>query len=265
MIPIFILLVGLILGSFIGAFTYRLERGVSISKGRSRCPSCKKVISWYDNIPVLSYFLLSGKCRRCKKKISFRYPIIEASTAILLLSIYNVVTAKESLLFGNSIFSKWQSLMGFLFWPFILFLVTLLVSIFVIDFEKKIILDKLVFTGVAVTLLLFLFFGLPFLENLLSGLLVSSFLLFLHIITKGKGMGLGDVKLAILGGLLLGPKLTLVWVFLAFVIGAFVGSFLILLKKAKLKQQVPFGPFLIFSLFVVLFFGETLLKMILFN
>lgn len=265
MIPVFVLFLGLIIGSFIGAFTYRIERGASISKGRSKCVSCKQKIAWFDNIPVLSFFLLKGKCRKCKKKISIRYPIIEALTALLLFGIYLQISTKDNLIYASTLFPQWKHLMGFLFWPFILFILIIFISIFVIDLEKMIIPDELVFSGLVITAVVFLISKHPyFLKNLFTGFIASLFLLLLHIITKGKGMGLGDVKLAILGGLLLGARLTMVWIFLSFIIGAIVGLALILFKKAKLKQQVPFGPFLIFSLFVVLFFGETILKMILF-
>ena len=143
-----------------------------------------------------------------------------------------------------------------------MFLLTLiLLSIFFIDFEHQLIPDKLVFWGVGLILVAFFlldFNGLTL--SIFSGFVASSFLLFLNLITKGKGMGLGDVKLAILGGMmLLNIQMTLVWIFVSFLTGAFVGIILILGKKAKFGRHIAFGPFMIFSLLLTLGFGNKFL------
>lgn len=262
MFPIFVALAGLVAGSFIGAFTYRHPKGIRISKGWSRCVKCKKRIVWYDNIPLISFILLKGRCRNCKKRISTRYPIIEAATSISFLSIW-WANGLCSTSFTNSLFCLWKTSLGFYFWPFLFFLLFLLISIFVIDFEKRIIPDRLVFAGIIVTTFVFLLTGNELIyQNFLAGLLLALFFLLLNIITKGRGMGLGDAKLAVLGGLLLGLKYSFVWMFLSFLIGAIVGMVLILVKKAKFGQQIPFGPFLAFSLFIILVFGDILVKML---
>src|SRR5260221_14472708 len=117
----FLGILGLVIGSFLSAFTYRFPRDISTAKGRSKCPRCGSLISWYDNIPLFSFILLSGKCRNCQKPISIRYPIIELTTAVVFVVVgFNILN---------------------------LVLACILISIFVIDFEHQIIPDELIFIG----------------------------------------------------------------------------------------------------------------------
>jgi prepilin signal peptidase PulO-like enzyme (type II secretory pathway) len=241
---IFLLIVGLVFGSFISALTWRYPLGISIAKGRSICPNCRKQIAWYDNIPLFSFILLGGKCRNCKKKISFRYPAIELSTALGFL-----LTLQGFPLQGvYSIYS--------LIFDLILFCV--LEIIFIIDLEHQVIPDLFIFLGLF--FLLFTVHGSLF-ANLLSGLLCASFLLVIHLLTKGRGMGLGDVKFAVLGGMLVGLPLSPVWLFVAFLTGASVGIILIIGKKAGLKSKIAFGPFLVIAIPITLVFGNTILRL----
>ncbi|CAN5325826.1 A24 family peptidase [soil metagenome] len=225
---VLLLVFGLVIGSFLGALSYRLPRRISISEGRSECPNCHRQISWFDNIPLFSFLFLLGKCRNCKQKISFRYPLIELSTAIIFIIIgFNIVH---------------------------LIIASVLIAIFVIDLETQIIPDELVFIGIVV----FLLAGFSFI-NLLAGLLSALILLLLNIMTKGKGMGLGDVKLALLLGAMVGLDKFLIWLFFSFASGAIVGIMLILFKSAGLKQKIAFGPFLIIGLVLTIFFGSQFL------
>lgn len=232
-IYLLLLVLGLVFGSFFSAFSWRYPRNISIVHGRSFCPKCKEQIKWYDNIPLLSFILLGGKCRKCKKKISWRYPIIES------------ITALGFLLIGMNIFS--------------LIIFSILFLIFIIDFENKIIPDSLVFLGILVSIISF---HSP-VSNLLAGFIAAFLLLFIHLITRGRGMGLGDVKFAVLGGMLTGLNLMLIWLFLAFLTGAAVGIILILGRKAGLKDQIAFGPFLILSIPLALIWGQKILEIIL--
>lgn len=216
------LLLGLVFGSFVNVLIDRTPQGESIL-GRSRCPKCKSKIFWYDNIPLLSYIFLKGKCRKCKRAISYLYPAIELLTAILF------VLSPLPLL------------------PYI----PLLVALFFIDFQKKLLPDTLVFTGMGISFVAnLLLFPDVFYAHLFFGFLAASFLLLIHLITKSRGMGLGDVKFSIFAGLLLGP-LVLHYFYFAFILGAVYGIVLIILDKGKLKSEVAFGPFLITSLFLV--------------
>ena len=235
---------GLIIGSFLSSYTYRLPRGRTIIKGRSICPSCKKKIHWYDNLPLLSYLLLKGKCRNCGKKISIRYPLIELTTGLGFVGVWFLSDGFVSLLF----------------W---LFLFSLLLAIFVIDLEAKIIPDELIFAGfIASTFFLLVVKPSDFYIHLFSGFVAASFLLLVHILTRGRGMRLGDVKFALFGGILLGWPLSLVWLFGAFLTGALVGSILILAKKTSFGKQIAFGPFLVLSLIIVLIWGENLFNLL---
>ena len=261
---IFLLIIyGLIAGSFLTAYTYRLPLGMSIKKGRSICPNCKKKITWYDNIPLLSFLLLRGKCRECGKKISFRYPLIELVSAAGFVGVnYLASSCGGNPLLSSNLICSWQSRLGVFGLPFMLLIFLTVLMIFIIDLEKRIIPDELSFFGlVLVFLSLLLADPSSLYVHLLTGLGAGVFILLIHIITSGKGMGLGDVKLALFVGTLLGWPGTVVWMFGAFLTGAVVGTILILFKKMTFGKQIAFGPFLIISLIITLIWGEVLLRL----
>ncbi len=243
---------GLVIGSFLGAFSWRLPRGIKIVFTRSQCPNCKHKLSWFDNIPLISFFLLKGKCRYCHKKISWRYPLIEITTA----TIFVAVVSFPNLLSQNI---AWLENLTFLRIPFFLFFFSLLILIFVIDFEQQIIPDPLVFGGLGICFFYLFLIDSSFLYTyLLAGCGAAVFLLLIHLFTQGKGMGLGDVKLSILMASVLGIKNTLVWLFLAFLIGGLVASLLLLSKKKHLGEKVAFAPFLVISFIITAFLGVDL-------
>lgn len=239
---ILIFIFGLIVGSFLGALSFRLPRGISIAKGRSFCPKCKKMISWYDNIPLFSYMILGGKCRNCKKHISLRYPLIEFFTALGFLLIF---------FFLNT------NLLSLVYY---LLTYCLLVLIFVIDLEHQIIPDGLVFSGIGISIIFFLFSNTYFYPNVFAGFLAASLLMLVHLATRGRGMGLGDIKFAVWGGMIVGFDLFLIWLFMSFLTGGIVGVFLIFSKKAGLKDKIAFGPFLVLGLVITLIYGNSFLK-----
>ena len=254
-------LLGLIFGSFISALSYRLIHGISIFKGRSFCDKCKKQIRWFENIPVFSFYFLKGRSACCREYISLRYPIIEFATTIVFF-----VTGYVFIHSGNLLNPEllWNKLLGVLTLPYLLFISVFLITIFVTDFEKKLILDSCIFIPLAVILIIIIFFNPDYTyANLFLAFAAASFFLLIHLLTKGKGMGLGDVKLVLIPPLILGWPYTVIWLFLSFIIGAASGVILILMGKAKFGKQIPFGPFLILAYFIVLFWGEKLL--ILFN
>jgi prepilin signal peptidase PulO-like enzyme (type II secretory pathway) len=246
MVILFIFILGLLLGSFVGALSYRAPRGVSIAKGRSFCPLCKVQIAWHDNIPLISYLILGGRCRHCGKKISPRYPLIEFSTAILFVGVFIL----RNIIFINL---GWQA------WWLLLALIPLFVCLFVIDWEHQILPDELIFLGIALAIGFFVLNDQQIIfANLLAGFAGSIFLLIIYFATLGRGMGLGDVKLAILLGLILGPSLTVLLFFVSFIIGGSLGAILLATKNAKLKDKIAFGPFLIVGFFVTLFLGSQM-------
>ncbi len=253
MIIIFFTLIftlGLIVGSFLNVLIYRLPRNLQFIKGRSFCPNCKKRINLYDNIPLLSFILLRGKCRNCGKKISLRYPLVELITGgIFLLSYLSHLSFLSYLLISG------------------------LIVIFFIDFDFQIIPDEIIFPLIVLYLLRFVLN--LFISHLTTNYLLlttysplfsafGSFLFFylIYILTKKKGMGFGDVKLAFLMGLVLDFPKIIVAFYISFLTGAFAGIILILVGKARLKQKIAFGPFLTFSTIISLLWGEKIVEIL---
>lgn len=249
---------GVVIGSFLSAYTYRAPLGDLVSRGRSYCDRCKKQLVWYENVPLLSFIALRGKCSGCDKKISRRYPIIEGMTGLLFVLIgerfFNCVNLGVS-----QVVCSWSS-HGLLTLPLLLVIASIFIAIFVIDYEHQIIPDELVFFTMSIIFFAYLLGDVPIYIPLLSGFSTATFLLLLNIFTFGKGMGLGDVKFAIPAGMVLSFPLSLVWMFLSFLMGAIVGLVLIASGKSKFGKHIPFGPFLVLSFFITLLYGEWLLQ-----
>ena len=260
MTAILLMVIGMAIGSFLGALSYRLPRAQTVMKGRSLCDYCKKKITWYDNIPFLSYLFLGGRCRHCAKKISKRYPFIELSTGLVFLGTY-VLLNNCSIEIAQT-FCNWSDGLKLLTLPFLLFVASVMIVIFVIDLEQKLIPDELSLFGFLVVLVAAIFLT-SFFASVFAGFLVSVILLFIHLVTKGRGMGLGDVKLALFAGTFLGWPYALTWLFIAFLTGAAVGIILILAGRASFGKQIPFGPFLVFSFFITIVVGSNFLNLIL--
>ncbi|HJY98627.1 MAG TPA: prepilin peptidase [Patescibacteria group bacterium] len=242
---LFFLLLGLVVGSFLAAFSFRLPRGISILKGRSFCPGCKKKIVWFDNVPLFSYIFLGGSCRNCKKRISPRYFLIELLTGAGFLSLFILSPSLPTLFFNLVVFC-------------------LLVLVFVVDLEHQIIPDSLVFFGIFFAFFFYLLTSDPLLfARVFSGLLAATLLMFIHLATKGRGMGLGDVKFAFFGGMISGLNLLPVWLFSSFLTGGLAGIILILTRRAGLKTKIAFGPFLVVGLAITFIWGEKLMLLLL--
>lgn len=246
---------GFLIGSFLNVVIYRGERGINFIKGRSFCPKCRSQIRWYDNIPLLSFLFLRGKCRNCKGKISLRYPLVEFLTGIVTLLVANRVLSFDSLDWRN--FSFWKIFDLFCF----LCLAWGAIVIFFIDLDSKVIPDFV--TG---PLILIFLIRVLIIRNwwlLAAGAGAFLFLFLVFLVTKGRGMGFGDVKMAFLMGIALGwPKIVLAF-YIAFLTGALIGIILIMTRKAKIGQQIAFGPFLSVATFVSIIWGEEILQLIL--
>ncbi len=255
-----IFLFGLIVGSFLNCVIYRLEVGGNFLKGRSFCPKCKHILKWYDLIPILSFIILKRKCRYCREKISWQYPLIELSTGILFLIIFNFQFSwtpsgglPEGLLFN------------FLNLFYYLIITSFLIIIFVYDLKYFIIPDRVIYPVIIIALIFnfqFLIFNQfsIFKLSMLSALGAAAFFLTIFLVSRGHWMGFGDVKLAFLLGLFLSFPNILVALFSAFLIGAIIGIGLIIARKKNLKSEVPFGPFLITGTIIALFWGEKLIR-----
>jgi leader peptidase (prepilin peptidase)/N-methyltransferase len=231
---------GAIFGSFLNVVAYRLPRGESLSRPRSRCPGCGKPIRPYDNIPVLSWLMLRGRCRACGIRISARYPLVEAGTAVLCALVVLAKGADEDALLG-------------------LALVLLLVPITLIDLDHRIIPNKLVLAGaLAAPAILALVAPDDLTEHLIAAVAAGGFFL-LAVLAYPRGMGMGDVKLAAVLGLFLGRAVGPA-VFIALLSGTLVGTVVIARKGARegRKTAVPFGPFLALGAVCALFAGDAM-------
>ena len=240
---------GLVVGSFLGAFTYRFPRGISVLEGRSFCPHCKAKISWYDNIPLFSYILLLGRCRNCGKKISPRYFLIEFTTALGFLFFFYLYINRFILpdsVFSNGLYLYYLDNFGIWALPYFLLVFSGLISIFVIDIEEKIIPDEIVFFLYVVAILGILIINPPNLFlYIFTGFVSYIFFFVLHSITKGKGMGLGDAKFALFSGTFLGLTSAINWIFVSFLLGGIIGLILILFLVVAFILELFLGPFTI--------------------
>jgi prepilin signal peptidase PulO-like enzyme (type II secretory pathway) len=255
-IQIFIFLLGLVVGSFLNCVIYRLNEKKSFVSGRSFCPKCKRDLAWYDLVPVFSFIFLKGKCRYCGKPISWQYPIVEIATGLIFLSISN---------FQFSISNEFPIFNFAITLAYLFAIASLLIIIFIFDLKWSLIPDKVLFSAAGVTVafhlynFIFDFYSKGQISNFLfSALGAAGFFLAIFLLTGGKAMGFGDVKLAFFMGLFLGWPKILAALFLAFLIGAIIGLALIIGKKKQLKSEIPFGPFLITGLFAALFWGEKI-------
>lgn len=245
---------GLVIGSFLNVCIYRLPRNISIVIPSSRCPVCNMPIRAVDNIPVLSYIFLGGKCRECKTKISLRYPVVEILNALLYVLIL------------------WRFGIG---WhtPVYFILCSSLIVITFIDIDFQIIPDIITIPGILIGLIAgsVLLFD-PFMRNSILGF-KSSFIGFvmggtiyyvIAIMSKG-GMGGGDIKMMAMIGSFTGWKSVLMTTLIGSFTGSLFGLFLILFKGKGRKTKVPFGPFLAFGTIITLFYGQELLNFYLNN
>lgn len=222
-----IFLFGLAVGSFLNVLIDRLPRGKNVITGRSVCDHCKKTLRWFELIPLLSWVAQGGRCRRCHERISWQYPLVE------------LVTAVGFVVIGPS------------YWYWLIF--SSLLVIFVADLKYQIIPDSMIVVGIIGVLL-------QGLALWLSAFGAAAFFLLLFLATRGRAMGLGDVKLAFLLGLLLGYPRIVVALYLAFLTGAGVGVILILARKKRLKSKIAFGPFLILGAVIAYFWGEQMIE-----
>jgi prepilin signal peptidase PulO-like enzyme (type II secretory pathway) len=257
MIELFLIFTfGLIIGSFLNCVIWRLYKEESFLSDKSYCPHCRHPLGTSDLVPVLSYIFLRGKCRYCQKKISIQYPLVELITALLFVFVY-LRFGPVNVLFSFNFFEV-------LFWWIIS---AFLILIFVFDLKYYIIPDEVIYPAIIVSMLWILYsfsFGAisktDVLYTVISSLSASLFFFLIWFFSKGMAMGFGDVKLALLMGLMLGYPNIVAGLFLGFLFGAIIGSGLVLLKKKGFKSEIPFGPFLLAGLILSLFYGERIIN-----
>ena len=245
--PIF--LFGLFVGSFLNVIIDRLPKEEQFMRGRSRCDTCRKPLRWYDMFPVISWVLLSGRCRYCRSPISIRNPIVELLTGALFVGSYVLVERSVGQFFPRSGITLSVTIFNFQFSIIILYWIVAssLIAIFFIDLKHKIIPDELVITALlgAIGVLFLNPNRYPVSNYVLSALGASSFFILLILITRGRGMGWGDVKFGGVMGVLLGFPGIVVALYIAFLTGAMVSVMLILFRRLTLKKTIAFGPFLV--------------------
>ena len=236
---------GATVGSFLNVCICRLPRDESVVSPPSHCANCNYRIRWYDNIPLVSYFLLGGKCRVCKTKISLQYPLVEILNGLLTLALF--------LRFGPTLS------FGVLF----LFCSALLVITF-IDIEHQIIPDEISLSGILIGFICSFFMKEHgWLNSLIGIFLGGGSLLFVACvyqwITGKEGMGGGDIKLLAMMGAFLGWKSIPFIIFASSLVGSLLGVSLMLIRKKDSKLAIPFGPYLAFGALLYIFFGHRLI------
>src|SRR3989338_2853414 len=242
LIPIFIFLFGAAIGSFSNVCIYRLPKKLSIISPPSQCPNCGKSISPFDNIPIISFILLRGRCRYCQSPISWRYPIVELITGLIFLSLYlNFRISPQFFIYA--------------------LLCTSLIIIAFIDLEHKIIPDIITLPGILIGLIISFIFSYTPLTHSIKGLLIGGGLFYLIAILSMGGMGGGDIKLIAMIGSFLGWEKVLLTIFLGSLSGSIIGIILIILRKKGRKDTIPFGPFLSLGTIVSIFFGNYLISL----
>lgn len=239
-----VFIIGLLLGSFLNSFIWRYRKNIleTIFNDRSMCPCCGHTLEVNDLIPVFSFVVLGGKCRYCGSKISWQYPFVEIFFATLTLLLY------------------WQIGFGMelVFYTVIAFLLT---ALMVIDIYDGVLPNKLI-----LTLIIIAFFGmiaggnsqLIWRDMVLGGVAGLGFFMALWIVTLGKGIGMGDIKLALALGMLIGYSSVWQWVVLSFVMGSVYVIPMLFSGRKKWKSEVAFGPFMILAFWLVYFWGEQI-------
>lgn len=275
-------LIGAVLGSFVKALADR-SLGKKSFRGRSYCPQCKKILRWYDLFPIFSYLLLKGKCHYCHKRIGIEYVLIEGIMGVLVGFLFwqHSNNPQLAIVIPDLLLKT--------------FFITVLVALFLTDLKKMLIPDRIVIPAIligAVSLLVitvykigYLYYYLslspvgrkllppysdyfqrhalaaaePLYLGILTGLLIGGFFLGLIIITRGKGMGGGDVKLGAFMGIMLGFPNALFALVLAFLTGAVFSIGLIIAGKKHFGQTIPFGPFLVLGSLIMLYWGNQII------
>jgi leader peptidase (prepilin peptidase) / N-methyltransferase len=246
LVNIYAFAVGLCIGSFLNVCIYRLPTGKSIVRPPSACPDCGRLIRWYENIPLISYLFLKGRCRGCHTNIALRYPIVELLTGLTALAVVSH--------FGIQL----QSLIYFLF-------VAALILVTFIDIDHRIIPDSISLPGIPIGFAAsFIMPNVSWTDSLLGILLGGGSLLVIawgyQLIAGKEGMGGGDIKLLAMIGAFLGWKGVLFTIMGSSFIGTLVGLMLMLHARKGIKLAIPFGPFLSIAAIIYIFFGERIIQ-----
>ncbi|MFA5109100.1 MAG: prepilin peptidase [Patescibacteria group bacterium] len=241
---VFVFIFGLIIGSFLNCLIWRLYKNETLG-GRSYCPKCRQTIAWYDNIPLLSFCLLGGRCRHCQALISWQYPLVELATAVLFLLTFWADAASGQ--FSLLLLRDWLLIITF-------------VIIFVYDFRWQLVPMAAVWPLGAAICGANLLLRLSWKALLFFAIIGAVFFLIQYLLTRKKGIGEGDIWLGALLGLSFpsAAEMLLILV-LSYSFGAFIGLILLSLQKKGWKSQIAFGPFLALGAVITLIWGNRIL------
>lgn len=235
---------GLVLGSFLNAYIWRLKSKRSIWRGRSICTHCKHNLSWLDLIPVFSFLFLRAKCRYCGKKISWQYPLVEIFTALIFsLILYIHLTADNSLWF---ILRDW-------------FFASVLIIIFVYDHRWGYILDRVSLPAIIIAFCVNMLLGYHWYGLFAAAVIGSGFFLIQYLLSHGKWIGGGDIRMGALMGFMVGWPNVIVALFLSYLIGAGVAILLLFGRKKKMGSTIAMGTFLAIGTLITLLWGDQIL------
>jgi leader peptidase (prepilin peptidase)/N-methyltransferase len=234
---------GLVIGSFLNVCIHRIPLRMSLVSPPSRCPKCGRPVSWFDNIPVVSWILLSGKCRYCKNRISAQYPIVELATGLAFLAVA-WVTPPGPQLVARLIF------------------VCLLIVLFGIDLEHQLLPNVITLPGIVIGLI-FSVVAPPGWQDALMGVVLGAGVLYAiagayYMVRREEGLGMGDVKMLAMIGAFLGWQAVLVTLVLSSFSGALVGLGLMASQRGSMKLALPYGTFLALGAVAAMLVGEPL-------
>jgi leader peptidase (prepilin peptidase) / N-methyltransferase len=237
-------LLGLMLGSFMNVCIYRLPRGLSPVRPRSGCPSCGHMLAWYENLPVISYLVLRGRCRACRTPISLMYPIIEFLTGAVFLAAY-VWYGPGPVLLVRLVFA----------WA--------MIALFVIDLQHQILPNVITIPGIIVGVLANVLAGPGWVASLIGAAVGAGSLFAIaeiyYRVRHEEGLGMGDVKMLGMIGAFLGWKLVLVTLVISSFLGSIVGVVVLIAKKESLKYALPYGTFLAIAAIIAAVGGDGIL------
>lgn len=243
---IILVLFGLAWGSFLNVVIYRLPRSLSLLRPPSSCPRCQSRIKFYDNIPILSYLVLRGKCRACGAPISLSYPVVELLTPLSFLLLHAQFSWSLHF-FASCLFASALIALGF------------------IDYFHQLLPDEITLPGLVLALVYSLFrTDLSFRQSLVGAVVGASLLLSIYIgylvLRKREGMGLGDITMMLLVGAYLGWARAILTLIVASLVGSLVGLFLVYIRKKDFQYSLPFGTFLAPAAFFSLLWGEAIIR-----
>ncbi len=242
---VIIFIFGLLIGSFLNCLIWRLYSEETIL-GRSYCPKCRHKIAWHDNIPLFSFLALKRKCRHCKEKISWQYPLVELACGLFFVLAFYLNTLVD--------FSPIK-----LF--FDLFFIAVLFIIFIFDLRWMLVSIKTIYLSAIVLLILNLFLGFSLWQIFLTMLAGASFFALQYFITKGKGLGEGDIWLGGLLGIAFPAwDQFILCIFLTYMIGGLTATILLIFNLKKIGSKLPLGIFLALGALITLFFGENIIN-----